>query len=136
MSAKRVGILGGGQLGAMLAESLRTLGARVRVFDPDPAAPACERVAERVNAEWADRGALARFADGCDVLTCDTEHVPLASLRGQPWAGRLRPSLRAIAIAQHRVREKAFLAGAGLPHARWRAARTTGLRTGPSWRRG
>ena len=123
MSGKRVGILGGGQLGAMLAESLQALGARVRVFDPDPAAPAGARVADRVVGDWRDRAALTRFADGCDVLTCDTEHVPLASLRDQPWATRLRPSLRAIAVAQHRVREKAFLACAGLPHASWRAAR-------------
>jgi len=120
---RRVGILGGGQLGTMLAESVQRLGARVRVFDPDPVAPATRQVVDVVTAPWHDRAALARFASGCDVLTCDTEHVPLAALCGAPWAGRFRPSLRAIAVAQHRVREKAFLAAAGMPLAAWRAGR-------------
>jgi 5-(carboxyamino)imidazole ribonucleotide synthase len=87
----------------MLAEAVLRLGGRVRAFDPDPAAPALRQVVDVVTAAWHDRAALARFAAGCDVLTCDAEHVPIAALCDAPWAARFRPSLAAVAAVCSRA---------------------------------
>jgi 5-(carboxyamino)imidazole ribonucleotide synthase len=116
----RIGILGGGQLGRMLALAAARLGMRTRVFDPaaDPCAgPVVERV---VRAAWSDRAALAGFAAGVDVVTYEFENVDLAAVDALGDAVPLRPGRRALEVAQDRLAEKAFLAGLGLavaPHA-------------------
>jgi 5-(carboxyamino)imidazole ribonucleotide synthase len=119
---KTVGILGGGQLGAMLAERLRARYARVRVFDPDSRSPGIARCADDATvAPWNDDAALERFARGCDVLTCEFESVPAAAAEVAARHAPLAPDARVLAIAQHRVREKEFLRKAGFPHARFAA---------------
>ena len=119
---KTVGILGGGQLGAMLAERLLARGARVRVFDPDPRAPGIVRCAgDATIAPWNDDAALARFARGCDALTCEFESVPASAAEVAARHAPLVPDARVLAIAQHRVREKEFLRKEGFPHARFAA---------------
>ena len=119
---KTVGILGGGQLGAMLSERLRARGARARVFDPDSRAPGIARHAgDATVAAWNDDAALERFARGCDVLTCEFESVPAAAAEVAARHAPLAPDARILAIAQHRVREKEFLRKEGLPHARFAA---------------
>lgn len=120
---KTVGILGGGQLGAMLASAIGDLGGDVSVFEPVREAPACRRVARVVNAPWTDREALARFFDACDVVTYETEHIDTTILRTLDAREKLRPSLHVLETTQHREREKAFLASEGLPHARFEVAR-------------
>lgn len=119
---KTVGILGGGQLGAMLAERLLARGARVRVFDPEPRAPGIARCADHATvARWSDAAALERFARGCDVLTCEFENVPAAAAAIAARHAPLAPGARVLAIAQHRIREKEFLRKEGFPHARFAA---------------
>jgi 5-(carboxyamino)imidazole ribonucleotide synthase len=119
---KTVGILGGGQLGAMLAERLTARGARVRVFDPDPRAPGIVHCAGHATvAPWSDDAALGRFARGCDVLTCEFESVPAAAAEVAARHAPLVPDARVLAIAQHRIREKEFLRKEGFPHARFAA---------------
>jgi 5-(carboxyamino)imidazole ribonucleotide synthase len=121
---KRVGILGGGQLGLLLGEAVRRLGGRARFYDPEPDAPAARHFADTVCAAWTDTDALARFAAGCDVLTYEFENVTTAGLRALGGATPILPSLDTLEIAQQRGREKSFLARAGLPHVAFRAART------------
>jgi len=106
----RVGILGGGQLGSMLAESVLRLGATPIVYDPDPAAPARRRVPEVVAASFDDRGALAAFFSRCDVVTYEREDLPVDALREAAADTRFIPDLRVLAVAQDRALEKSFLA--------------------------
>jgi 5-(carboxyamino)imidazole ribonucleotide synthase len=109
-----VGILGGGQLGRMLAMAAARLGYRPRVLDPDPGAPA-GHVAPLTVAGWADTAAVAAFAAGCAVVTYEFENIPLAAAEAVAAAAPLRPGVRPLAVAQDRLPEKAFLAGLGLP---------------------
>lgn len=106
----KVGILGGGQLGAMLAESVVRLGATPIVYEPDPEAPATRRVREVVQGSFEDREALAAFMAGCDVLTYEREELPVDILREAAAGRRFFPDLRVLEIAQDRALEKSFLA--------------------------
>jgi 5-(carboxyamino)imidazole ribonucleotide synthase len=111
---KRVGILGGGQLGMMLAEAVFALGAEARVFDPDPNAPALRRLAGSVSGAWTDLDALRAFSDGCDVVTYEMEHIDTSALA--QLACPIEPSADVLEVTQDRVLEKSFLRDAGLPH--------------------
>ncbi len=115
-----IGILGGGQLGRMLAMAAVQLGYRVAGY-----APPGENVALEVSgwfweADWADRGALAEFAQACDVVTWEFENVPLAMIAALP-ASLLACPARALEVAQDRLAEKRFaedLGGRAAPHTR------------------
>ncbi len=118
----RVGILGGGQLGSMLAEAVLRLGATPIVFDPDPEAPARRSVRDVIAAKFEDRTALAAFFAQCDVVTYDREHLPVDALREAAGGTRFVPDLRVLEVAQDRRLEKGFLADSGLACARHLAA--------------
>lgn len=120
---KRVGILGGGQLGLMLAEALQQLDAEVHVFDPDPEAPAARRLPHVTTAQWSDGAALARFASGCDVLTYEFENVPAEPLGALEGRVPILPSVAILETTQDRILEKEFLRKEGLPAARSAAVR-------------
>ena len=122
---KRIGILGGGQLGMLLGEALRDLGARPRYYDPEPDAPAARQFTDTVTAPWNDAGALAAFVGSVDVVTYEFENVDTAGLRALACALPITPRLQVLETTQHRVREKEFLRAAGLPHVPFRAAATT-----------
>ncbi|MBX3027366.1 5-(carboxyamino)imidazole ribonucleotide synthase [bacterium] len=117
----RVGILGGGQLGRMLALAAQPLGIHCRVFDPEPGCPAAA-VAEHVCAPYDDRDALARFADGLDVATCEIEGLPPATLAALAARVPLRPGLPALALKQDRLSEKRYLRAHGLATAPFASA--------------
>jgi 5-(carboxyamino)imidazole ribonucleotide synthase len=110
----RVGILGGGQLGRMLALAGYPLGLRFRVLDPASDAPAAD-VAERVVGRYEDPAALDRFADGLDLATYEFENVPVATVRA--LAGRLpvHPAADALETAQDRLAEKRLFETLGIP---------------------
>ena len=74
-----IGIVGGGQLGRMLAMAAARLGLRCKVFSPDPDSPAFDVVANATCAEYADVEALELFAGDVDVITYEFENVPAAS---------------------------------------------------------
>jgi 5-(carboxyamino)imidazole ribonucleotide synthase len=116
-----IGILGGGQLGRMLALAAARMGLRVHVFDPDPRAPAAQVCARHVCAGYDDGAALAAFAAGVDVVTYEFENVPTAALDRIEALCPIRPNRRALATAQDRLAEKAFLNAAGIATAPWRA---------------
>ncbi len=125
-----IGILGGGQLGRMLALAAARLGLRCHVFEP--AAEACAAaVVERVTrADYADVAALRAFAAGVDVLTYEFENVPLAALDAVEGLVPVRPGRRALAATQDRLDEKAFLTGLGLRTAPYASVEDAGTLAG------
>lgn len=115
-----IGILGGGQLGRMLAMAAARLGLITRIYDPDPAAPAAQVAAGHVCAPWDDGAALARFAESVDIITYEFENVPLAALETLAGLRPLRPGRASLATGQDRLEEKRLFRGLGLgtaPHA-------------------
>src|SRR5690606_30840692 len=103
-----IGILGGGQLGRMLAVAAAQLGYRCHIYAPEKDSVAAEVSARFTCADWLDRAALANFALDCDVVTYEFENVPVAPLAAIP-ADRLAPGTRALEVAQDRLREKRFV---------------------------
>jgi 5-(carboxyamino)imidazole ribonucleotide synthase len=100
-----IGILGGGQLARMMALAGLPLGLRFRVADPEPEACA-GAVAELGSVGYDDREELARFFAGATALTFDFENVPAATAAFLAERFPVRPSPRALAIAQDRLEEK------------------------------
>jgi 5-(carboxyamino)imidazole ribonucleotide synthase len=119
-----VGILGGGQLGAMLAPALQDLGADVHVYDPDPNAPALRRAARAASGSWRDVPRLQEFFDACDVVTYEFENVETEGLARIWGLEKLLPSLQVLRTTQNRVSEKEFLRANGLPHVAFADGRT------------
>ena len=107
-----IGILGGGQLGRMMAMSAAQLGYRVRIFAPDEHSVAADVAPAHTRADWSDARALAAFADACDVITYEFENVPVGPLMALDQA-KLAPGPRALEVAQDRVAEKNFVTGIG-----------------------
>lgn len=110
-----VGMLGGGQLGRYALMAARTMGYRTAVLDPDPAAPAAAVADVVFTAAYDDEAALAELGDRCDVVTTEFENPPAAALQFLARRTLVAPSPEAVAVAQDRIREKAFLVDAGLP---------------------
>ena len=109
-----VGILGGGQLGRMLALAAAPLGYRCHIFSPDPDGPAAQVAAAETVAAYDDDAALDAFGAAVDVVTAEFENVPAAAL--ERLAGRVpvRPGARSLRIAQNRIAEKDFCRSLGL----------------------
>ena len=108
-----IGIMGGGQLGRMLSLAAAQLGYRCHVFAPEATSPAGEVSAETTSADYSDSEALAAFAKACDVVTYEWENVPVAPLEAIAGLVPLRPSPRALEVAQSRIDEKRFVAELG-----------------------
>jgi 5-(carboxyamino)imidazole ribonucleotide synthase len=108
-----IGILGGGQLGRMLALAGAELGFDVHVYEPEADCPA-GRVARCTRAPWDDLDALAQFAKSVDVLTFEFENVPASSLTHVAGLAPIRPSTRSLELTQDRLIEKRFIKGLGL----------------------
>ncbi|MCB2066532.1 MAG: 5-(carboxyamino)imidazole ribonucleotide synthase [Erythrobacter sp.] len=103
-----IGVLGGGQLGRMIAMAAAQLGYRCHVFAPERDSVAADVAAAFTCAQWHDREALVEFARDCAVITYEFENVPVAPLAALP-EGLLAPGTRALEVAQDRVREKRFI---------------------------
>jgi 5-(carboxyamino)imidazole ribonucleotide synthase len=117
-----VACIGGGQLGRMLGLAGIPLGLRFRFLDPSPDAPAGE-VGELVVGAFDDPAALARLADGADVVTYEFENVPVEAVRG---LAPLPPPL-ALELGQDRLVEKELFRRLGIPTARFGPLEETGL---------
>jgi 5-(carboxyamino)imidazole ribonucleotide synthase len=113
-----IGILGGGQLGRMLALAGVPLGMRFVVVEPAADPPAAV-AADVIAAPHDDAGALAELARRCDVVTVELEHVPVDGLAWLAERVPVRPSPEAVAITQDRRAEKEALAAAGVATAPW-----------------
>lgn len=114
-----IGIMGGGQLGRMLAIAAARLGYRAHVFTPEPGAPASLVAAETTVAAYDDRAALAHFAERVDVVTFEFENVGLDAFDVVEARVPIRPSRTVLATAQDRILEKSFLNSIGVPTAPW-----------------
>jgi 5-(carboxyamino)imidazole ribonucleotide synthase len=116
-----IGILGGGQLGRMLALAASRLGMKTHVFCPDPDSPAFDVTPNKTVSAYDDEAALAAFADAVDVVTYEFENVPAATAQFLAARKPLRPGANALAIAQDRLAEKQFLSARNIAVAPYRA---------------
>lgn len=110
-----IGVLGGGQLGAMFAVAARRLGYRVAVWDQDEAAPALKIADLPIGAPFTDQEALARFADSIRAATYEWENIPVTVCEALEQRLPVRPASRILRILQHRLEQKQFLAGHNIP---------------------
>ncbi len=114
----KVGVLGAGQLGRMLAIAGEPLGANFSFFDPNPQSPVRD-VGELTSADYTDTAALEQFASGLDVCTYEFESIPVAAVEIVAASVPVYPSVQALRVAQDRVLEK-------------RCFQHMGIRTAPS----
>jgi len=119
-----IGVMGGGQLGRMFAVAARRMGYRVCVFTPEEDSPAGQFADLTCIADYRNEAAVRRFAEGVDVVTFEFENIPVETAE---WCARdreVRPAGSVLHIAQNRLREKNFLASAGIPVAPYRTVRS------------
>jgi 5-(carboxyamino)imidazole ribonucleotide synthase len=109
-----IGILGGGQLGRMLAMAAARLGLRCQVFSPDPDSPAFDVVANATCAEYADVEALELFANDVDVITYEFENVPSAAALVLSARRPVLPERKILETTQDRLAEKDFVTRLGI----------------------
>jgi len=104
-----IGILGGGQLGRMLALAAARLGFRCHLYCPDPDSPAFDVAALRTVASYRDEDALAAFGRSVDVVTYEFENVEREAAERLAAIVPVRPGPQALAVSQDRLTEKEFL---------------------------
>lgn len=110
-----LGVLGGGQLGRMFVHAAQTLGFRVAVLEPDASSPAGAAADLHLKAAYTDADALATLARSCVAVTTEFENVPADALRRLALQLPVAPPADAVRVCQHRAREKAAFAAAGVP---------------------
>ena len=115
-----IGILGGGQLGRMLALAARSLGFGIAILDPDPACPAAAVADEVVVGAYDDTEAALQLADASAVVTYELEHVGERSVAAVVTRVPVRPGLTPLRVTQDRLAERRFLHRRGEPVAPWR----------------
>jgi 5-(carboxyamino)imidazole ribonucleotide synthase len=114
-----IGILGGGQLGRMLALAAARLGLKCHVFCPEPQSPAFDVVRRVTEADYADNSALDRFADDVDVVTYEFENVPAETATFLAARKPVLPDPAVLASTQDRLVEKRFIEKLGIGTARF-----------------
>ena len=108
-----IGILGGGQLGYMLALAGYPLGLHFRFLDPSPEAPV-GRIAQRVTADYTDQAALEKFSSGLELVTYEFENVPVEAARFLAERVAVYPPPAALEAAQDRLAEKGLFRKLGI----------------------
>ena len=108
-------ILGGGQLGRMMAMAARTMGYHVRVMDPELACPASYVADETITGQWDDVDAARRLATGADAVTLEIEQIGVDALSEVARIAPLRPGVEPIRIIQDKTLQKIWLAESGFP---------------------
>jgi 5-(carboxyamino)imidazole ribonucleotide synthase len=119
-----IGILGGGQLGRMLAMAARAMGYRVVIQDPDPDCPAASVADRQVVGGYDDVGAALRLASLADIVTYELEHVGASVIDAIDAVRPVRPGRVPLLVTQDRLAERRFVEGAGVEVAPWREVRT------------
>ncbi|MFZ4762899.1 MAG: 5-(carboxyamino)imidazole ribonucleotide synthase [Alphaproteobacteria bacterium] len=116
-----IGILGGGQLGRMMAIAAANMGYQTHIFSPDEDSPAFDVATFYTRAAYDDRKALAEFAQKVAVITIEFENIPLDSAEYLAQHTPFFPPPAAIGITQDRAAEKSFINGLDISTAPWRA---------------
>ena len=116
-----IGIIGGGQLGRMLALAAASMGYRIHVFAPEAELPAGDVAAQVTRAGYDDAAALDRFAASVDVVTFEFENIDTAAIARVARRVAVHPSAHSLEVAQDRVAEKRFVEALGGQPAAWRA---------------
>jgi 5-(carboxyamino)imidazole ribonucleotide synthase len=120
-----IGIIGGGQLGRMLALAAARLGFDIVVLEPEPDSPASRVAAHTIVAPYDDAQGLRALAAAAEVVTFEFENVPAAAVTQLTDLGMdVAPGARALAVAQDRFEEKTFLNAHGCPTVAFGAATT------------
>ena len=119
-----IAILGGGQLGRMMAMAARTMGYRVRVMDPEAACPASFVADEVIVGRWDDAEAARRLAAGADVVTLEIEQIGVDALAEVAQLAPLRPGIDPIRIIQDKTLQKPWLSENGFPVGPFRVVRS------------
>ena len=110
-----IGILGGGQLGRMLASAAAQLGFDVSIYCPEADCPAARVGRDHVIGAYDDHAALQAWAETCDVITYEFENVPVDAAKALLDAGHLvRPGAKPLEVSQDRFTEKSFLKDCGI----------------------
>ncbi len=109
-----IGILGGGQLGRMLAIAASGLGLKVHIFAPEPDSPAFEVAAAHTIADYSDEAALAAFAAQVSVVTYEFENVPAPTAEFLNRLKPVYPGPNVLATTQDRLSEKDFVTSLGI----------------------
>ncbi len=111
-----LGIVGGGQLGKMLAQKAKTMGAKVVVLDPTPGSPAGEVSDKQIVSDFFNREGFLELARESDIVTYEFEHISAGFLRELEDQGYVvRPSATTLEIIQDKKRQKSFLAQNSIP---------------------
>ena len=113
-----IGIIGGGQLGRMLAIAAARLGYRTVILEPQPDCPAAQVANRQIVAAYDDAAALARTRQASDVVTYEFENVPVGARELLAASVPVYPPPQALEVAQDRLVEKRFLNEAGISTAR------------------
>ena len=116
-----LGIVGGGQLGRMIALAAARYGLATHVYSPEPDSPAFAVAGRHTRKAYDDEAALLAFADAVDVITYEFENVPRRTAEILGRRKPLRPGVEALATTQDRFAEKSFVAGLGIATAPFRA---------------
>lgn len=101
-----IGILGGGQLGRMLALAAAPLGLAIHIYAPEADSPAFQVCDRHTRADYRDEAALASFAAAVDAVTYEFENIPVETVRFLEARVPVRPGSRALEVAQDRLEEK------------------------------
>lgn len=115
-----VAVLGGGQLGRMLAQAGQRIGVDCRLLAPDPE-PDASGSAPVIAAAWDDESAVRLLADGAAVATWEVEHVPLRTAERLSHLAPMHPPVSVLAAVQDRARQKSLFDDLGLATATWMA---------------
>ncbi|WP_113261899.1 5-(carboxyamino)imidazole ribonucleotide synthase [Agrobacterium cavarae] len=121
MKSSTIGIIGGGQLGRMLAMAAARLNFRTVVLEPQADCPASQVCNRQIVAAYDDEKALAELASLCDVVTYEFENVPVVAAETLAASVPVYPPAQALSASQDRLTEKRFLNGCGIPTADFRA---------------
>jgi 5-(carboxyamino)imidazole ribonucleotide synthase len=119
-----IGILGGGQLGRMLAMAARAMGYRIAVLDPDPACPSAPFADLVVVGGYDDVETALRLADASDVVTYELEHVAASVVEAIEARVPVRPGRHPLLVTQDRLAERRFVEAGGIGVAPWREIRS------------
>lgn len=115
-----IGILGGGQLGRMLAQAAARMGYHCHIYAPENDPPAAEVAAQFTQGDYTDATKMAAFAKACAVVTYEFENIPFDPVAAIARLAPVRPGTEALRITQDRIFEKEFCNSCGVVTAPWR----------------